>query len=67
MHMHVADLDELLPSADIVIILLPLTPETHHVVDARFLSRMKKGALLINAGRYDPGHTAYNSLVQLLD
>jgi len=46
-----AELDEMLPAADVVIILLPLTPETRHIVDAGFLARMKKGALLVNAGR----------------
>ena len=46
-----ADLHELLPEADIVIVLLPLTPETRHIVDAGFLARMKRGALLVNAGR----------------
>ncbi len=46
-----AELDTLLPKADVVVILLPLTPETHHIVDGRFLARMKTGALVINAGR----------------
>ncbi|BDA41405.1 Glyoxylate/hydroxypyruvate reductase B [Coccomyxa sp. Obi] len=46
-----SEVDNLLPEADIVVILLPLTPETHHIVDVRFLARMKRGALLINAGR----------------
>lgn len=45
------DLPNLLPSADAVVVLLPLTPETHRLVDAQFLGRMKRGALLINAGR----------------
>ena len=59
--MRAVDLDDLLPVADIVIILLPLTPETRHIVDERFLTRMKKGALLINAGRYALGHSPLNS------
>lgn len=45
------ELDELLPTADIVVVLLPLTPETHHIVDAAFLAKMQRGALLVNAGR----------------
>lgn len=45
------DLPHLLPRADAVVLLLPLTPETRKVVDRAFLERMKPGALLVNAGR----------------
>lgn len=45
------DLPHLLPQADAVVVLLPLTPETRRLVDREFLSRMKPGALLVNAGR----------------
>jgi len=41
----------LLPEADAVVLLAPLTPQTKGSVDARFLGRMKEGALLINAAR----------------
>jgi phosphoglycerate dehydrogenase-like enzyme len=44
-------LPRLLPDADAVVLLLPLTPETERTVDAAFLARMKQDALLINAGR----------------
>src|ERR1019366_9118168 len=44
-------LPELLPQADIVVMLLPLTPETTKMVDAAFLAQMKEGALLVNASR----------------
>ncbi len=47
----VRSLLELLPDADVVVLLLPLTPETRGIVDERFLSRMRPGAWLINAGR----------------
>lgn len=47
----VGSLLELLPEADVVVLLLPLTPETRGLVDERFLSRMRPGAWLINAGR----------------
>jgi phosphoglycerate dehydrogenase-like enzyme len=47
----VSALPDLLPQADVVVNLLPLTPETEHFVDATFLARMKPGALLVNAGR----------------
>ncbi len=45
------DLPYLLPQVDAVVVLLPLTPETRGLVDREFLSRMKPGALLVNAGR----------------
>jgi len=50
----VLGMDELpsaLPRADVVVILLPVTKETTHLVDAEFLARMKDGALLVNAAR----------------
>jgi phosphoglycerate dehydrogenase-like enzyme len=45
------ELPALLPSADVVVLLTPLTPESRHLVDAGFLSRMKDGALLVNVAR----------------
>lgn len=45
------DLPTLLPDADVVVILLPLTPDTERFVDAEFLSRMREGALLVNPAR----------------
>ena len=45
------ELAELLPSADVVVLLLPLTPETQGLVDEAFLGRMRSGALLVNAAR----------------
>jgi phosphoglycerate dehydrogenase-like enzyme len=47
----VSELPDLLPGADVVILLAPVTPETIGMVDARFLARMKDGALLVNAAR----------------
>lgn len=44
-------LPRLLPDADIVVNLLPSTPETEKLVDKEFLARMKAGALFVNAGR----------------
>jgi phosphoglycerate dehydrogenase-like enzyme len=46
-----ADLPGLLPSADVVVVLTPLTDETRKLVDAGFLGRMKPGALLVNGAR----------------
>lgn len=44
-------LPRLLPEADIVVVLTPLTPETRGLVDGRFLAAMKPGALLVNGAR----------------
>jgi phosphoglycerate dehydrogenase-like enzyme len=46
-----AELDGLLPTADVVILILPLTEQTRGMVDARFLGRMHDGALLVNVAR----------------
>jgi phosphoglycerate dehydrogenase-like enzyme len=46
-----ADLPSALPTADVVVILVPVLPETRNMVDAKFLAAMKDGALLVNAAR----------------
>jgi phosphoglycerate dehydrogenase-like enzyme len=46
-----ADLDELLPRAKIVVVLLPLTAETRGLVSEHLLGRLPEGALVVNAGR----------------
>jgi phosphoglycerate dehydrogenase-like enzyme len=45
------DLPAMLPRADIVVLLVPLTPATVALADGRFLSLMRDGALLVNAAR----------------
>jgi phosphoglycerate dehydrogenase-like enzyme len=47
----ISELSSLLPSADVVVLVLPLTDETRGLVDAAFLSSMKDGALLVNVAR----------------
>jgi phosphoglycerate dehydrogenase-like enzyme len=47
----VSELDSLLPQAEIVILILPSTAESHHLIGARQLARMRQGALLVNAAR----------------
>jgi phosphoglycerate dehydrogenase-like enzyme len=49
--MSIDDLPQALPRADIVILLVPVTPATAGLVDAKFLARMHDGALLVNAAR----------------
>jgi len=47
----VDELAELLPTADVVILIVPFTSETTGMIGARELALMKQGALLINAAR----------------
>jgi phosphoglycerate dehydrogenase-like enzyme len=47
----IGELPELLPKADVVVILVPVTDETRQLVDKDFLAAMKDGALLVNAAR----------------
>ena len=44
-------LDELLQQSDIVTLHTPLTVETHHLIDARRIAQMKRGAFIVNTGR----------------
>ncbi|MGW2522789.1 2-hydroxyacid dehydrogenase [Streptomyces sp. NPDC001617] len=45
------DLPELLPEADVVVLITPLTETTRGLAGADFLARMKDGALLVNVSR----------------
>jgi len=47
----VSELDSLLPQAEIVILILPSTDESLHLIDSRRLALMRQGALLVNAAR----------------
>ncbi|RIV40625.1 2-hydroxyacid dehydrogenase [Micromonospora radicis] len=47
----VEQLPRLLPRADVVVLLVPLTEQTAGLVDASFLAAMRDGALLVNAAR----------------
>jgi len=46
-----SELDNLLQQAEIVILILPSTAESHHLIGRRQLSLMRQGALLVNAAR----------------
>jgi phosphoglycerate dehydrogenase-like enzyme len=47
----IASLTELLPTADIVVLIVPFTSETTGLIAQRELALMKQGALLVNAAR----------------
>src|SRR6187402_627708 len=46
-----ADPGEIGSNADIISLHCPLTPDNHHLINARSLARMKRGALLVNTSR----------------
>ena len=50
--MHaMSDVDEFAAGLDHLVVVLPSTPETHHLVDASVLGQLCHGATLINVGR----------------
>ena len=61
----VSALDELLPQADVVVLILPLTAESRGLIGAMQLGLMRQGALLVNAARGPIVQT--DALVQALN
>jgi phosphoglycerate dehydrogenase-like enzyme len=47
----VSELDTLLPLADVVVLILPATPESRGLMGARQFGLMRQGAVLVNAAR----------------
>jgi phosphoglycerate dehydrogenase-like enzyme len=47
----IEDLPDLLPQADVIVLVVPGTPETTGLFDAEMLAQMKDGALLVNVSR----------------
>ena len=54
----VADLPRLLPGCEVVIVGVPLTADTEHLVDAGFLAALPDGALVVNVARGRVADTA---------
>lgn len=48
---HIENIYDYLEELDIVVLCLPLTNETRHLVDKKFLTKMKNNALLVNISR----------------
>ncbi|MBX3241093.1 MAG: C-terminal binding protein [Chitinophagaceae bacterium] len=46
-----SNFDEIIETADIISLHLPLTQQTHHIINEDVLNRMKKGAILVNTSR----------------
>ncbi len=44
-------LDELFATADVVTLHCPLTPASHHMIDARAIALMKPGVMIVNTSR----------------
>ena len=45
------ELDELLATSDVVSLHCPYSPDTHHLINAERLSKMKRNAYLVNTAR----------------
>jgi len=57
--------DAFLAQCDYLVCVLPLTPETHHILNAELFAKLPKGAYVINVGR--GGHLATDALIAALD
>ena len=59
------DLHSVLPRADFIVVTLPLTTETRHLIGAQEFDQMKSNAILINIGR--GGNIDEDALIRALD
>ena len=58
-------LEQMLRRSEILVCLLPLTPETEGILDARLFARLPRGAAIINVAR--GGHLVEADLIPALD
>ncbi|MDX3128376.1 C-terminal binding protein [Streptomyces europaeiscabiei] len=58
-------LEELLRRSDVVILHLPLTPDTHHIIGSGQLALMRRGGLLVNVSR--GGLVETDAVIKALD
>jgi len=58
-------LEQMLRRSEILVCLLPLTPETEGILDARLFARLPRGAAIINVAR--GGHLVETDLIPALD
>jgi phosphoglycerate dehydrogenase-like enzyme len=47
----VTELDNLIPKAEVIVLILPANAETHHLIGPRQFALMNQGTLLVNAAR----------------
>ncbi len=52
-----SDLAQLAKQSDVVFLCVPLTSQTHHLIDAKIIGYMKRSAILINVARGRVVHT----------
>lgn len=50
-YVDISSLDEVLPLTDVLVLSLPLTKETEHLIDKEKLSKLKKSAVIVNISR----------------
>lgn len=48
---HISQLADVLPESDVVVLTLPLTEQTYHLMNEEMLGKMKPGAILVNIAR----------------
>lgn len=51
LHAQYASFDELLAGSDHLVLVLPYSPQVHHIIDAAALAKMQRGATLTNIAR----------------
>jgi glyoxylate/hydroxypyruvate reductase A len=60
-----SDLEAMLEASDVAVCLLPLTPQTRDILNARTLRKIREGGCVINLAR--AGHVVLDDLVVALD